>query len=211
VDNLTSDSTTSALSAKQGKVLNTNKLDIAQTSYKGKNVVVDSSTGNITFENKPTIPSKVSDLTNDSGFITSSSLPTKTSELTNDGSSSSDSLVYVETSATSGLIKNDGTIDTSAYITSSSLPTKTSDLTNDGSSSSDSLVYVETSATTGLIKNDGTIDTSAYITSSALSGYLQTTDVVDSLSSTSTTAPLSANQGKVLKDLIGDAITYINQ
>lgn len=33
------------------------KLDIAQTDNKGKNVVVDSTTGNITFENKPTIPS----------------------------------------------------------------------------------------------------------------------------------------------------------
>ena len=61
------------------------KLDISQTSYKGKNVVVDSSTGDITFENKPTIPTKTSDLNNDSGFITSSSLPTKTSDLTNDG------------------------------------------------------------------------------------------------------------------------------
>ena len=40
----------------------TGKLDIAQTSYKGKNVVVDSSTGNITFENKPTIPTDVSQL-----------------------------------------------------------------------------------------------------------------------------------------------------
>lgn len=49
------------------------------------------------------IPTKVSDLTNDSGFITSSSLPTKTSDLTND----------------------------SGFITSSSLPTKVSDLTND--------------------------------------------------------------------------------
>lgn len=34
----------------------TTKLDISQTSYKGKNVVVDGTTGNITFENKPTIP-----------------------------------------------------------------------------------------------------------------------------------------------------------
>ena len=40
----------------------TGKLDIAQTSYKGKNVVVDSTTGNITFENKPTIPTDVSQL-----------------------------------------------------------------------------------------------------------------------------------------------------
>lgn len=52
---------------------------------------------------KPTIPSKTSQLTNDSGFITSSGIPTKTSDLTND----------------------------SGFITSSSVPTKTSDLTND--------------------------------------------------------------------------------
>lgn len=34
--------------------------------------------------NKPSIPSKTSDLTNDSGYITSASVPTKTSDLTND-------------------------------------------------------------------------------------------------------------------------------
>lgn len=34
--------------------------------------------------NKPSIPTKTSDLTNDSGFITSSALPTKLSDLTND-------------------------------------------------------------------------------------------------------------------------------
>lgn len=38
----------------------------------------------------------------------------------------------ISKSSTSGLVKNDGSIDTSAYITSSALPTKTSDLTNDG-------------------------------------------------------------------------------
>lgn len=42
------------------------KLDIAQTSNKGKNVVVDSTSGNITFEDKPTIPADVSDLTDSS-------------------------------------------------------------------------------------------------------------------------------------------------
>lgn len=52
---------------------------------------------------RPTIPSKTSDLTNDSGFITSNDVPTKTSDLTND----------------------------SGFITSASVPTKTSDLTND--------------------------------------------------------------------------------
>ncbi|MBQ2653124.1 MAG: hypothetical protein IJF83_06170 [Methanobrevibacter sp.] len=70
---------------------------------------------------------------------------------------------YIEKSETSGLVKNDGTIDTTAYITSASLPTKTSDLTNDGSSSSDALTFIETSATSGLVKNDGTIDTTTYL------------------------------------------------
>ena len=65
--------------------------------------------------NKPTIPTKTSDLTNDSGFITISSVPTKTSDLTND----------------------------SGFITSSSLPTKTSDLTNDGANGTST--YLETS------------------------------------------------------------------
>lgn len=53
----------------------------------------------------PTIPTATSDLTNDSGFITSADLPTKTSDLTNDGSDGTST--YVEASglaavATSG-------------------------------------------------------------------------------------------------------------
>lgn len=48
-------------------------------------------------------------------------------------------------------------------------------------------------------------------THQSLVGYLQTSDVVDNLSSTSSTAPLSAKQGKALNDLIGSAISYINQ
>lgn len=47
--------------------------------------------------NKPTIPSKISDLTNDSDFI--------------------------ETSSTTGLIKNDGTIDTTSYYSNISVST----------------------------------------------------------------------------------------
>jgi len=41
--------------------------------------------------------------------------------------------------------------------------------------------------------------------------YLSSDSVVDNLNSTSSTSVLSAKQGKVLADLIGDAITYINQ
>ena len=42
-----------------------NKLDKTHSSYKGKNVVTNASTGTIEFEDKPTIPTKTSDLTND--------------------------------------------------------------------------------------------------------------------------------------------------
>lgn len=53
----------------------------------------------------------------------------------------------ISTSSTTGLVKNDGTIDTNTYLTSSSLSN-----------------YIQKSQTTGLIKNDGTIDTSTYLT-----------------------------------------------
>ena len=44
-----------------------------------------------------------------------------------------------------------------------------------------------------------------------LSNYVPKSDIVDNLTSTATNKPLSANQGKVLMDLIGDAIQYINE
>lgn len=68
--------------------------------------------------NTTPIPTKTSDLTNDSGFITASSLPTRTSQLTND----------------------------SGFITSGdipAIPTKTSDLTNDSNFVADAS-YVHT-------------------------------------------------------------------
>ena len=68
-----------------------NDGSVGTSNNASKNVVTDSN-GKITTEAKPTIPSKISDLTNDSNFI--------------------------ETSSTTGLIKNDGSIDTSTYLTS---------------------------------------------------------------------------------------------
>ena len=62
---------------------------------------------------------------------------------------------YVQKSSTSGLIKNDGTIDTNTYALSSAL--------------SD---YIAKSQTSGLVKNDGTIDTNTYAQTSALSDYI---------------------------------------
>ena len=258
------------------------------------------------------IPSKVSDLTNDTGFITSSSLPTKVSDLQNDVGFTTfdgdyDSLTnkptiptvptnvsaftndvgyltqhqslsnYVQKSSTNGLLKNDGSVDTNAYITSSALPTIQ---TNWGSTTSDSKVaseklikdtldlkvdfdcadgnntfyeddslngmlylfngvvdfnlsngnlrynsykvatlndipsltnYVQKSSTTGLLRNNGTVDTTSYATSSQISSMLTDSDIVDNLTTNDATKVLSAKQGKELKDLIGSAISYINQ
>lgn len=105
IDNLTTDDALKPLSAKQGKKLQDTKLNKSQgLENANKNVITDSN-GNITVgELNANIPTKTSDLTNDSDFITSANLPTKVSDLTND----------------------------SGFITNSSLPTKTSNLINDG-------------------------------------------------------------------------------
>lgn len=79
-------------------------------------------------DNKPTIPSKTSDLQNDSGFITSSdipAIPTKTSELQNDSGFITSASVPTKTSE----LQNDSGFITSADIPA--IPTKTSDLQND--------------------------------------------------------------------------------
>ena len=134
---------------------------------------------------------------------------------------------YVQKSNTNGLLKNDGSVDTTSYSTFDGdynslinkptipvIPTNISAFTNDVGylTQHQSLTnYVQKSSTTGLLRNDGTVDTTSYATSSQISSMLTTSDVVDNLTSTSSTAPLSAKQGKALNDLIGQAITYINQ
>lgn len=55
---------------------------------------------------------------------------------------------YIEKAPTKGLVKNDGTIDTNTYLT------EHQPLTN----------YVQKSQTAGLLKSDGTVDTSTYLT-----------------------------------------------
>lgn len=70
------------------------------------------------------IPSKTSQLTNDSGFITNAdiSIPTKTSQLTNDSGFITNAGIPTKTSQ----LTND-----SGFITNAAIPTKTSQLTND--------------------------------------------------------------------------------
>ena len=78
-------------------------------------------------------------------------------------------------------------------------------------------VYVKKSSTSGLLKNDGTVMTSGTGSTNysagnhTHSGMLTSSDIADNLTTNDSTKVLSAKQGKALNDLIGSAITYINQ
>lgn len=74
-------------------------------------------------KNKPSIPTKTSDLTNDSGFITSAAVPTKTSDLTNDSG-------FI-TKNVSDLTNYYTETEVNGMFNALSIPTKTSDLVND--------------------------------------------------------------------------------
>lgn len=93
--------------AKKSEVGDKNVIEHVQKN--GTELTVNNKTVNVT------VPTRTSELTNNSGFVTSDSIPTKTSQLTND----------------------------SGYITSSDVPTKTSQLTNDSNFVSDAN-YVHT-------------------------------------------------------------------
>ena len=74
-------------------------------------------------KNKPAIPTKTSDITNDSGFITSAAVPTKTSELTNDSG-------FI-TNQVNNLANYYDQTAINSMFNALSVPTKTSELTND--------------------------------------------------------------------------------
>ena len=75
-------------------------------------------------KNKPSVPTKTSDLTNDSGFITSASVPTNVSQLTNDAG-------YITKSVSDLTNYYDQTTINGMFNALPAVPTKTSDLTND--------------------------------------------------------------------------------
>lgn len=155
VTNLTTDNDNKVLSAKQGKLLQDNKLNKNQIPHKGKNVVVDNNSGEITFEDKPTIPK--ASTTTPLSDSTLGSVGIRDRWAKEDhvhpksnlyaGSDHNHDNTYIKLSNTTGLVKNDGTIDTSTYLIESnfktiggssivgggdiSLPSKLSDLTND--------------------------------------------------------------------------------
>ena len=95
---------------------------------------------------------------------------------------------YIQKSQTSGLVKNDGTIDTNTYLTEHQSLTnyiqksQTSGLVkNDGTIDTRNFLtqhqslqnYIQKSQVSGLIKNDGTIDTNNYLTNQSLINYVQ--------------------------------------
>lgn len=101
----------------------------------------------------------------------------------------------IRTSQTAGLVKNDGTIDTTQYLS------EHQDLSN----------YVEKSATSGLIKNDGTIDTNVYLTEHQdISNYVQksaTAGLIKNDGTIDTTTYLSEHQDISGKANIADLHT----
>ena len=92
-------------------------------------------------KNKPSIPTKTSDLTNDSGFITSAALPTKLSDLTNDTGFITSSVNNLTNYYTKGDTYTQSEVN--SLLNALTIPTKTSDLTNDGSDGTST--YVEAS------------------------------------------------------------------
>ena len=117
------------------------------------------------FITSASVPTKTSELQNDSGFITASSVPTKTSELQNDSGFITLSDVPAVNDATLTIQKNGTTVGTFTANSSTNttvdiaVPIKTSDLQNDsGFITSESLPTVN-DATLTIQKNGSTIDT----------------------------------------------------
>lgn len=84
-EKLTKDTLDTKVDKENGKGLSSNDFTDSYKSTMDNLKTVATSGSYNDLNDKPTIPTKTSDLNNDSGFITSSSLPTKTSDLQNDG------------------------------------------------------------------------------------------------------------------------------
>lgn len=98
----------------------------------------------------PTVPTKTSDLTNDSGYITAAAIPANVSTFTNDAG-------YVTAAALP--TKTSDLTNDSGFITSAAVPTKTSELTNDSGFTTAAAVaggYVAKETGKGLSTNDYT-------------------------------------------------------
>ena len=186
-----------------------NSIDIGTSSYRWKDlyiagkickngtykITIPSATGTMALTSD--IPTKTSDLTNDSGYITISSVPTKTSDLTNDSGYITIASVPTDTSdLTNG----------AGFITSASVPTKTSDLTNDSG-------YITSAAIpTGVayFNNDA-----GYLTSSDLSGYALTANLKEGAyvnvdETTTTASSTNLTTGKSMAAYVSSVLPTVN-
>ena len=141
----------------------------------------------------PNIPVKISDLINDSDFIEKSET---TGLIKNDGSIDtnhylSDAVLddYVQKSNTNGLIKNDGTIDTTQYLSNAVLDN-----------------YIQKNNTSGLVKNDGSIDTIQYISDVSDKEDKQNKVTAIGVNSTDTEYPSAKCVYDTINTLIGDIV-----
>ena len=101
-----------------------------------------------------TVPLKVSELINDTGFITNAGIPSKTSQLTNDSGFITNADISIPTKTSQ--LEND-----SGFITNAGIPTKTSQLTNDSGFITNADISIPTK--TSQLTNDSGFITNANI------------------------------------------------
>ena len=170
-------------------------LNISKANITGLGIAEENHTHSYNdLTNKPTIPSDVADLTDNSNTAFTPKSHTH-GNITNDGKVGSDPNYFVYTTANGAITSKQkiGNISINGTIgTNSGLPIITGayGVLTTGSFGTTSGTFAEGNHTH--------------------SDYVNPT-IVDNLTTDDATQVLSAKQGKVLKDLIGDAITYINQ
>lgn len=123
-------------------------------------------------KNKPSIPTKTSDITNDSDFITSASVPTKTSDLTNDSG-------FI-TNQVNNLANYYDQTTINSMFNALDVPTKTSDLTNDSGFLTTDTLPIATTSGLGMVKIGNGINVAADGTiSAAISASLEWDNIVN--------------------------------
>jgi hypothetical protein len=122
---------------------------VKQTNASGQFTVLNHFVPNV-----PAVPTKTSELTNDSNFATTSDIPTKTSQLTNDSGFITSSDIPTIPTKTSQL-END-----SGFLTTADIPTKTSQLTNDSGFITSSDIPTIPTKTSQLENDSGFVKTS---------------------------------------------------
>ena len=170
------------------------------------------------------IPNATSQLTNDSGFITSADVPTATSQLTNDSGFITSADVP---NATSQLINDSGFITSSdipaiptktseltndsGFITSSAVPSRTSQLVNDSGFITSADVPTKTSE----LDNDSGFITSADIPTDVSAftndaGYITNADIPTDVSAFNNDAGYISNSDLITATASGSIATFNN-